>query len=304
MNKRLPAAAKAITWGDGSSDRLSLALFLAALVHAVVILGVSFSPPDRPREREALEITLSHAPSRQAPQQADFLAPENQVGGGEGETKAEPQAQAAPALPSGGQPQAGEAETEQPPPSRRQPVLAQPKAAPHKIATAPAKDSKSSGAEKQRRSETPRSIDLAAVQRQISDFSNEFVQAQEKYAKQSKVLYVNSVSAHKYAAAAYEKAWQDKIERVGNLNYPDEARRKSLSGGLLLSVGINKDGSIHSIKVRQSSGHAVLDDAAKRIVELASPFSPFPAGLREEADVLVITRTWKFFSDSHLSTAP
>ncbi|BBL69431.1 transporter TonB [Methylogaea oryzae] len=286
-----------LAWGEGSTDRLSLALFLAALLHAVVILGVSFSAPDRPREREPLEITLSHLPSKQAPKKADYLAPENQVGGGEGKTKAAPQVEAAPSLPSGGQPQAGEADTDQPAPSQQQPLLTQSKSAHHKIAAAPAKD-------KRRRNEAPQSIDLAAVQRQISEFSNEFVQAQEQYAKQSKILYVNSVSAHKYAAAAYEKAWQDKIERVGNLNYPDEARRQSLSGSLLLSVGINKDGTIHSIKVRQSSGHVVLDDAAKRIVELAAPFAPFPAGLREEADVLVITRTWKFFSDSHLSTGP
>lgn len=274
-------------------DRLSLALFLAALIHAVMIFGVSFNSPDRRHEREPLEITLTHTPAQEAPKQADFLAPDNQIGGGKGKTKATPQTQAAP--PAGGQPESGEAATETVA-SPQEPVLSHPKA-PHKAAAAPAK-------EQRRHVEAEPKIDMAAVQQQISEFSAEFVKTQEKYAKQTKILYINSVSAHKYAAAAYEKDWQDKIERVGNLNYPDEARRKSLTGSLLLSVSIAKDGSVRSIKVRQSSGHAVLDDAAKRIVQLAAPFSPFPAGLSEEADVLVITRTWKFFSDSHLSTAP
>ena len=118
------------------------------------------------------------------------------------------------------------------------------------------------------------------------------------------MVYVNSVNAHKYKAAAYERTWQDKVERIGNLNYPDEARRKNLSGGLLLSVGIKPDGSIHSIQVRRSSGESVLDDAAVRIVRLSAPFSPFPEELKQEADVLVITRTWKFSNDNRVETSP
>ena len=111
-------------------------------------------------------------------------------------------------------------------------------------------------------------------------------------------------SKQKYKAAAYEKAWQAKVERLGNLNYPNEARRKKLSGSLILSVGLNDDGSIYNIKVRHSSGHKVLDDAAVQIVRLAAPFAPFPDGLKEQADVLVITRTWKFFNNSYTVANP
>ena len=127
---------------------------------------------------------------------------------------------------------------------------------------------------------------------------------QEEAAKRKKIVYVDSVSANKYKAASYEKAWQEKVERIGNLNYPDEARKQDLSGALLLSVGINSDGSIYGIKVRRSSGYQALDDAAIRIVRLSAPFAPFPEGLREEAEVLVITRTWKFFNDYSLATSP
>jgi protein TonB len=96
------------------------------------------------------------------------------------------------------------------------------------------------------------------------------------------------------------EAWRAKVERVGNLNYPEAARRKKLSGNLILDVALNNDGSINQITVRRSSGHKVLDDAAIRIVELASPYSPFPDHIREETDILHITRTWQFLND-HLS---
>lgn len=272
-------------------DRLSLALLLAALFHAVLILGVSFRSP-LPKPREALEITLARNPAKLAPAQADYLAQADQIGGGPGRHKALPQE---PAAASGGRPRAER-------PAKQPPALAQAAKAPHKAAASPAKPAPPAE-ETPVAPPTPK-IDMSAVEQQIADVSSAIAQARENYAKQSKTLYINSVSTHKYAAAAYEKAWQDKIERVGNLNYPDEARRKNLSGSLLLSVGVDRDGQIRSIKIRQSSGQAVLDDAARNIVQLAAPFAPFPPGLAEEAEVLVITRTWKFFSDSHMATEP
>jgi periplasmic protein TonB len=97
------------------------------------------------------------------------------------------------------------------------------------------------------------------------------------------------------------EAWRAKVERIGNINYPDEARRRRLSGSLLLDVALNPDGSVQEITVRRSSGHKVLDDAAIRIVELASPFAPFPPDIRGEVDVLHVTRTWKFLNSNQFS---
>ena len=88
-----------------------------------------------------------------------------------------------------------------------------------------------------------------------------------------------------------------KVERVGNLNYPDEARRNRLSGHLILDVALNPDGSINEITIRKPSGHKVLDDAAVRIVELAAPYAPFPDSFRKETDILHITRTWQFVNN-------
>jgi protein TonB len=84
------------------------------------------------------------------------------------------------------------------------------------------------------------------------------------------------------------------LERIGNMHYPAEAKRRQLGGSLVLDVAIRTDGSVQAVTVLRPSGHAVLDDAAVRIVELAGPFAPLPPDLRAETDVLHITRTWRF----------
>ena len=93
--------------------------------------------------------------------------------------------------------------------------------------------------------------------------------------------------------ARYVEDWRMKVERIGNLNYPDEARRQQLHGQLVMTVAINRDGSIKSTDVIQSSGHKLLDDAAIRLVRLAAPFPPIPA-THEKVDELYVTRTWQF----------
>lgn len=155
------------------------------------------------------------------------------------------------------------------------------------------------------RKEPPVRLTAAALDQQISEWSAQYNQAQESEAVPSaRTAYVEKVVGNRIAAAAYERAWQDKVERVGNMNYPEEARRKNLTGGLTLSVGVNADGSIQSIRVRKSSGHEELDQAAIRIVRLAAPFSRFPSELKKDYDVLLITRNWRFFIDHHLATSP
>ena len=89
-------------------------------------------------------------------------------------------------------------------------------------------------------------------------------------------------------------AWRAKVERIGNLNYPEEAKRRHLTGSLVLDVALKADGTVASISVLRSSGQKLLDDAAMRIIELASPFAPFTPEMRSETDILHITRTWKF----------
>lgn len=276
------------------SDRFLLSLVFAAVAHAILILGVSFEMPNHPEIKKSLTIALVRNASQKAPEKADFLAPDNQIGSGTHTEKAIPRNQPTPQEGQGRQ-------TENAPnpahvrEAKLKRVLSQEKSE-KKIVT-------DQGAEML---PEPRPVKLtaAALSRQIAELSAELNKSREDYARRPKLVYINSVNAHKYKAAAYEKAWQDKIERIGNLNYPDEARRRNLSGSLLLSVGIKPDGTVYSIQVRHSSGHQVLDDAATNIVQLAAPFAPFPQELKQEADVLIITRTWRFENDHRLQTGP
>ena len=115
----------------------------------------------------------------------------------------------------------------------------------------------------------------------------------QEYQKRPRHKFLNA-RTQEYKFAAYMDAWRAKVESVGNLNYPSEAKRRHLTGNLLLDVALNTDGSINGISIRRSSGQQILDDAAIRIVELAAPFAPFPSEIRADLDVLHITRTWKF----------
>ena len=93
------------------------------------------------------------------------------------------------------------------------------------------------------------------------------------------------------------RAWVEKVERIGNLNYPDDARRQGLSGRLIMTVSVGRDGAVKNVLINTSSGRKILDDAAVRVVNLASPFAPLPQ-TNEEIDILEITRTWNFKNGS------
>jgi protein TonB len=149
--------------------------------------------------------------------------------------------------------------------------------------------------EKPRRKQ-PTAAALLTNSFKIASLSAEIRRKMETRAERPRRKFI-SASTQEFRYASYMEAWRAKVERVGNLNYPDEARRQRLSGSLILDVALNKDGSINQITVRRSSGHKVLDDAAVRIVQLASPFAPFPDQIREETDILHITRTWQFLNN-------
>lgn len=109
-----------------------------------------------------------------------------------------------------------------------------------------------------------------------------------------------SSATREYRYASYMEGWRQKVERIGNLNYPGEARQRGIYGTLVMHVAVRADGSLEGARIVRSSGHEVLDQAALRIVELAAPFAPFPPDLRAEVDVLDITRTWQFERDHRL----
>lgn len=212
----------------------------------------------------------------------------------------------APATPAAAPPR--ETERTAPPPAR----LAQPEPAPAAIAEVPPRPAPepspptATATEAQETPATaatpslPTAAQLITRSFALASLNAELQQKLDTHAKRPRQKFI-SANTQEYRYAAYMEAWRAKVERIGNINYPDEARQKQLSGALLLDVALRPDGSVIEILVRRSSGHKVLDDAAVRIVELAAPFAPFPDDIAREVDVLHVTRTWKFLNTAEFA---
>jgi len=148
---------------------------------------------------------------------------------------------------------------------------------------------------------TPSASQLMMHSREIARLSAEIRDRQQLYATMPRQKYITA-NTKEYVFASYEESWRMKVERIGNINYPEHAIRNNLTGTLLLDVAIKPDGSLHSVRVVRSSGSKVLDDGAIYIVELSAPFSPFTTQMRKETDILHITRAWQFKNDNSLTT--
>ena len=290
------------------ADRLGLTLCLAAIAHATVILGVSFSPEDlRPPPMDTMEITLVQQASPEAPDQAKVLAQANLQGGGDSNDDVRPSAPTPPlfpdttpavTLPASTPPpqpvtQKSAPVTESPPaPVETRPLLTTDKASDFEVPAQPSKEEKVVSEPEHR----PTATQLLTNSFRVAALSAEIKRKLEAKAQRPKQKFI-SASTREYKYAAYMEAWRAKVERVGNLNYPDEARRRGLSGSLILDVALNVDGSVNDVVIRHSSGESVLDDAAIRIVMLAAPYAPLPQNIRVDTDILHITRTWEFINN-------
>ncbi len=289
--------AMALSTGElSNNDQLGLSMFASVLLHLVVILGVTFTLP-KARELQGLptlEITLVQAQSDDAPEKPEFLAQANQAGGGNSER---PDVATNP-LPVREVGQSSQpVPVMQPPPTPPVPASAQKQETPLSQNKA-ARSIERPQPEPQKLEERLLPDNLGIVQRPTVELERARLVAEidrvwNDYQQRPRHKYLHA-RTREYKYAAYMKAWEAKVERVGNLNYPEEAKRRGLSGQLRLDVALNPDGTVHSITVLRSSGFSVLDDAARRIVQLAAPFAPFPTSIHDETDVLHITRTWRF----------
>ena len=140
------------------------------------------------------------------------------------------------------------------------------------------------------------------ISAEIASLQAKLDKQRQEYAKRPRVRTLTSVSTKESFDAKYLHEWGTRIEQVGNRNYPKEALSRHITGNLRLSVVINPDGTIYEIKVLQSSGQRILDDAARQIVRLAAPFASFPPEIRKQADRLQIIRTWSFEITGNNST--
>lgn len=272
-------------------ERLGIATMVAVLVNALLVLGLDFVPADRPDTAlPTLDVILVQTATVDRPDKADFLAQANQAGGGESERSVRPSMPLSGPVPlpdSGVAPREMRrqeaARKEQPDPARSDEALTRlvPEAA------AAARERPEPEPEPRR---GVREEEFDAAQ---ASLAAEINRRSEAYAKRPKRKFI-SANTREYVYAEYMAGWVAKVERIGNLNYPDQARQDGIHGSLVLTVAIRRDGSIEAIDVIQSSGHTVLDEAAIRIVNLARPFNPLPAATRDEVDILHVTRTWQF----------
>ncbi len=292
MKKRRTIQAK-IT----NNDRFGMTFFLACIFHGMVILGITFSvaPPADSKASPALDIILVQTQAPDEVKDADYLAQISQQGGGNANQKTRPRElfSAATLSEQPGISKQSEAQQNQSQQHDEQLTLLTQDNASHFINTQQhlAKSEDSHTINEFNANKNSLAAPLAA----------EISRTIEQQASINKTLYLNS-STKAFAPAKYMHEWINRVERVGNLNYPDQARREKLSGTLILDVMIRADGKLLKIDLRQSSGHQVLDDAAKRIVQLAAPFSAFPKKLRQQADVIHITRSWEFSNNSRIYT--
>jgi protein TonB len=273
------------TW---MQDRFMVCLVLATGLHALLLLGISFGVTLKPSPRlaDTLDVVLVKWRSESEPDEADYLAQATQKGGGETTEKSRPS-----------QPVSGELPTLQQGQDSIQSTPAMP-VPEQEIQEVVVLESESDTAPAQTRAEQldtdqpsaarlmQQSLDMASLQPELS--------RQRQW--QSKLPRREFISANtrEYEFASYMSAWVSKVERIGNMNYPHDLRRKKLHGDLVLTVGIKQNGTVESVDIMRSSGVREIDQAAVDIVQLAAPYSPLPDNITDRVDILHITRTWRF----------
>ena len=276
---------------DLSRERFGFTVFLSICAHAIIILGVGFSYLEEISSEGTLAITMAQYRSEFAPDDADFLAQENQLGSGNLNEKA------APSSPF-------ESDFYEELIQEVRPVPA----APMTVNDVKVQDTAVISSF-QDEDQVRQQLDEVKDERILSERSTPeglslaiaSLQAQ-RYAKRPKRYTISSASTRKSQDALYLDRWRRRIEAVGNINYPSEARRRQLYGSLRMLVALLPNGEVESIRILQPSGHSILDQVAVEIVNLAAPFQPFPSELLAVADILEIIRTWRFHEGNALTS--
>lgn len=284
---------------DHEHFKLWFAIGASLLLHALALL-LHFNFPDASRafQDKALDIILVNSKSARKPNDAQALAQARLDGGGN--TDQDRRAKT-PLPPSARQQDGNELEQKQ----RRiqeleaaqQSLMLQTQNPPSKTTVAPRPDKElqlepSAGV---------RGRDLAQSALAMARLEAEIAKNVDEYNKRPRKKFIGT-RADEYRFAQYVEAWREKVERIGTLNYPEAARGK-LYGTLVLSLTIKSDGTLDKVEINRSSGHKILDDAARRIVQMAAPYAPFPPDIRRDTDILEITRSWNFTSSDSLATS-
>jgi periplasmic protein TonB len=295
MQLRQPNPDALVSFSDFLLERFGLiasmqaALLGSVAVHVLLVVGLGFKVPGMPKwdaPHNVMDVVLVNSKSARRPDKADALAQANLDGGGNTDQKLRAQTPL-PALeerdPSRemklAQARVKQLENE----ARELMTTLKSKAT---VTTAQLVPQGATKADAEARDLVEKSLEIARLEAQIR-------REHQAYQERPKRTFVGA-RASEYRFAQYVDNWRQKIERIGNLNYPEEARARKLYGSLQLTVAIKADGEVESVEINRSSGHKVLDQAAVRIVRLAAPFDRFPDNIRADTDILHITRTWTF----------
>ena len=275
--------------------RLWFAIGISILLHGI-LLTLNFQFPDASRmmKDKALEIILVNSKSARKPSDAQALAQNRLDGGG----NVDENRRAKTPLPPSAQ-QQSVAELEQ-----RQRRVQELEAQQQKLLSQTKSKTKTASSNQREAQPEPSPTlsgrELASSALAMARWEAEISKNVDEYNKRPRKKNIG-VRADEYRFAQYVEDWRLKVERVGTLNYPEAAKGK-LYGSLVLSVSILADGNVQKIEINRSSGHKVLDDAARRIVQMASPYAAFPADIRRDTDIIEITRTWTFTRSDALET--
>ena len=266
-------------------DRLSFALFLTLSLHAALILGIGFSSQLDFQQSLSIDVTLAQHSDQQAPEDADFLAQSNQLGSGSAEETLETTTDVAAdffenqfnevvTLPT---------DTPRNELARKELLTTQTSAEQEATTTNATSTPETTGFA----ADTPT---LREMVQEIASLEARIAKERQAQAKEPRVKRLTSVSTKSAVEAAYLNMWRQKVERIGNANYPSG----NVYGNLRMLVILSYDGTLNEVRILESSGHRVLDNAALRIVRLAAPYQAFPVDMRKQYDQLEIIRTWKF----------
>lgn len=279
------------------TDKLLFCLFLAVAFHALLLFGVGFKVPDLSNSsiNKTFNVVLAQFESETKPEKADFIGQANQQGGGLSEELLAPSATEKAQF---NDPNKSSQEAQLPPQQM------QSKNSSELIASA--RGQKQLEQKSETKSEQPTSLpdtnSLLQKSYELSGLIANLDSEQINQAKKSKSRQV-SAAIHRSSDALYLDTWRRKIERIGNLNYPERAKIEKVYGNLTLKVAINRNGTINQVSIMKSSGKKLLDDAAIRIVRLAAPFGPLTEEMKKDTEILEIIRVWRFQEDNRVHTS-
>lgn len=271
----------------GEDRRMSAAMVLSVVVHALLLLGVGWTVESAAPIMPTLDVILTETTSPLTQKQADFLAQASNQGGGEHDRTTRPrEIQSGPAP----QPEPGIA----PRPLRAQSPAPQPLPEDRVVSSLRGETevARARATPPPDENRLPRGREKIARDMAMARLAAEIHLRSERYAKRPKRKFV-SASTTEYAWATYLSEWVKRVERVGNLNYPDEARRRRLAGAVVITIAVRRDGTVENAQIVQSSGIPLLDASALRIAKLAEPYAPLPK-TEDNPDILHVTRTWQF----------